>query len=132
VKPRCGSLQNIAWKICAGAFLWTATSVPAQTVLRQDVATALAGNSAISSRAAAAIDAKEAARRLEKARSTRAQGVKPLPGEQGRSASANELKYAYWQRQERLRLAVELAQRRALMARRRDVPYSVYASAPRI
>ena len=144
MKPSGNGLRNIGSKICTGVLLCASTSVHAQTTSRPDVttqswrtvivsaldiATALAGNSAISSTAAGTIDAREAARRLEKTRLERLRGVDPLPGEQDRRAGSNAMKYRYWQRQERLRLAVELAQRRALMAQRHDVSYGVYASA---
>jgi hypothetical protein len=128
------------WKICAALFLCAAADVSAQDVYKHvdaagrtiyadqpgamppqrtatisalDVSSALAGNTAISSRTAATIDGNEAARRLEKAQLERTQGAEPLPGEQDRSAGASVVKHRYWQRQEKLRRVVEQAQRRS-------------------
>jgi hypothetical protein len=123
--------------ICAAAFLCAAASASAQTVYKLvdaggkitftdrpdearisqadvapelDVARPPPRISGISSRrAAAAVDANEAARRLRAAQLKRKQGMEPLPGEQAKSGVAND---RYWRRQEKLRLLVEQAQRR--------------------
>ena len=133
-------VRNIAWRICAAAFLCAAASgVPAQTVYKQvdaagritfadqpdmtpsprtatisasDVENALASNSAISSRRAAIIDANEASRRLGQAQLEREQGAGPLPGEQAQGSDASVMNHRYWRRQEKLRQAVEQAKRR--------------------
>ena len=60
----------------------------------------------------AAIDAREAERRLQQARLKRDQGVTALPGEQPRGAASSALNERYWKRQEQLRLEVEAALRR--------------------
>jgi hypothetical protein len=60
----------------------------------------------------AAIDAREAERRLQQARLKRDQGAEPLPGEQLRGTSPSVLNGRYWQRQEQLRREVEAALRR--------------------
>jgi len=67
----------------------------------------------MSARRAATIDASEATRRLGQARLEREQGVAPLSGERTRGAGASALNHRYWRRQEKLRLAVEQAQRRS-------------------
>jgi hypothetical protein len=64
------------------------------------------------------VDVSEAARRLEQAQLARMQGLEPRPGEFTRVSGTNALNYRYWQRQEKLRLAVEQAQRRALDTQR--------------
>jgi len=57
------------------------------------------------------VNASEAQRRLAQAQLKRKQGKAPLPGE--RAQETGELTYAYWRRQEKLRIEVEQAQRRA-------------------
>ncbi len=66
-----------------------------------------------SPRAAAIVDAKEAARRLRQAQLTRNQGMEPLPGEKAQHARDGVVSERYLRRQEKLRLLVEQAQRRA-------------------
>jgi len=83
-----------------------------------DVASALASDSAMFSRRAARIDAVEAARRLRQAQLEREQGAQPLPGEQAQGAGAGLVNDRYRQRQEKLRRAVEHAQRRLNETRR--------------
>jgi hypothetical protein len=61
-----------------------------------------------SPRAAAIVDAKEAARRLQQARLSHREGMEPMPGEQAAGVPNSR----YWRRQEKLRLLVERAQRR--------------------
>lgn len=132
------SAGNTACNICATALLCTASGVSAQTVYKlvddagritytdqpdttlspqstvsaADVRSALAGNSAISSRPAATINANEAARRLGQAQLLRDRGTAPLPGERVKGAGPGAVNDRYWRRQEKLRLAVEDAQRR--------------------
>jgi hypothetical protein len=95
-------LWNILSTICAAAFICAAANAAAQT-----------GSSPMSSRRAAMIDASEATRRLGQARLEREQGMTPLPGERIRGMDASALNHRYWRRQEKLRLAVEQAQRRS-------------------
>lgn len=131
-------VRNIAWRICAAAVLCSsAAGVSAQTIYRNldgsgNIAysdrpdttppslTAAAQNSDVtkapdrisgvsSRRAAALVDANEAARRLRQAQLKRKQGIEPMPGEKVQGA----LSHRYWQRQEALRRAVENARRRA-------------------
>ncbi len=66
-----------------------------------------------SPRAAAIVDAKEAARRLRQAQMTRSEGIEPLPGEKAQHARDGVVSERYLRRQEKLRLLVEQAQRRA-------------------
>jgi hypothetical protein len=61
-----------------------------------------------SPRAAAMVDTSEAARRLHQARLRRDRGIEPQPGEQ----TAGVPNGRYWQRQEKLRREVDMAQRR--------------------
>lgn len=67
----------------------------------------------MSSRRAALIDAKEAARRLRQEQSNRERGWEPIAGEMVQGADASAVNHRYWRRQEALRRAVENAQRRA-------------------
>ena len=59
------------------------------------------------------VDVSEAARRLEHARLARKQGLEPRAGEFIQVSGKRTLNYRYWQRQEKLRVAVEQAQRRS-------------------
>ena len=68
--------------------------------------------SQISRQQSAAIDAREAERRLQQARINRDRGLEPQPGEKLHGASAEALKERYWRRQEQLRREVEMALRR--------------------
>ena len=61
-----------------------------------------------SPRAAAAVDVRESARRLQQAQSKRFEGMEPMPGEQTSGVPNSR----YWKRQEKLRRMVDLAQRR--------------------
>ena len=67
--------------------------------------------SMIGAQRSAAVNAAEAERRLAQAQLERQQGKEPLPGELVPGAPG-QLSYRYWKRQEKLRLAVEQAQRR--------------------
>ena len=84
-----------------------AESTPADVAPRAPV-----GVMRIGSRRGAIVNAHEAQRRLAQAQLKRRQGNAPLAGErvQGSGASVN---HRYWRRQEKLRLEVENAQRRA-------------------
>jgi hypothetical protein len=63
----------------------------------------------------AAINAKEAERRLVAAQQKRQEGIDPLPGEL--SIETGQPNYRYWKRQEKLRQNVEDAQRRVIATR---------------
>jgi hypothetical protein len=71
-----------------------------------------AGVMRIGSRRGAIVNANEAKRRLAQAQLKRRHGLEPLPGERAQDSGTN-VNYRYWRRQERLRLDVETAQRRA-------------------
>jgi hypothetical protein len=90
----------------------------AATGAASDVAIALASNTAIASHGAAVTDAREAARRLERAERERKLGVGRLPVEKARGADASALNARYQRRQEKLRRFHEQAQRRAAEAGR--------------
>lgn len=64
-------------------------------------------------RRGAKVEANEAARRLTRALHERDLGAEPHPGELSKGKGAATPNYRYWRRQERNRLVVELAQRRA-------------------
>ena len=64
------------------------------------------------------VDVGEAARRLERARLARRQGLEPRPGEFVQAGGVRTMNYRYWKRQEKLRVAVEEAQRRSQAANR--------------
>lgn len=66
-----------------------------------------------SPRAAAIVNAKEATRRLRQAQLTRDQGAEPLAGEKAQHARDGVVSARYLRRQEKLRVLVEQAQRRA-------------------
>lgn len=66
----------------------------------------------IASKRSAEINAREAERRLEQAQLNRREGAEPLPSERVQVNGTTTVSYAYWKRQEQLRLAVEKAQRR--------------------
>ena len=71
--------------------------------------------SPLSPRRGAEIDAKEASRRLAQAQLKSRHGLAPRAGEQAEQVEGADSSVAnrrYWQRQEKLRLAVEQAQRR--------------------
>lgn len=59
------------------------------------------------------VDVSEAARRLERAQLERKQGLEPRPGEFTQVGGKRTVNYRYWTRQEKLRVAVEQAQRRS-------------------
>ena len=99
--------------LCAAALTCAAAGASAQTVSSIDVSRALASNSVISSRHAFAVDANEAARRLEQARRRREQGALPQPGEQALSTEPGLVNHRYWRRQEKLRHLVEQALHRS-------------------
>ncbi len=67
---------------------------------------------AVSSRRFALVNSNEAQRRLAQAQLKRKQGEAPLPREIVRSPAGTRVTYSYWQRQEKLRIEVEQAQRR--------------------
>jgi len=105
--------RNVARRIIgAAALACVAAGASAQTVPATAVLDALASNSVISSRHAFAIDANEAARRLEQARLRREQGAPPRSGERA-STDAGGVNYHYWRRQEKLRHLVEQALQRS-------------------
>jgi hypothetical protein len=89
--------------LVAAALGCAAAEASAQTVLKRQ-GEGTRRYAPISLHAANQVDASEAARSLAKAQRARKQGAEPLPGEQS---------FSYWQRQEKLRRAVEMAQRRS-------------------
>ena len=134
-------IREIVCRIGAAAFLCATAGASAQAIYKQvdaaghitytdqppaapspqtptgpalDVANALAGNTAISSRRAAIVDANEAARRLEQAQLERNQGAQRLPGEEIHATDAGLANPRYSQRQDGLQRAVEQAQRRSI------------------
>ena len=66
----------------------------------------------VSSRRAALVNLNEAQRRLAQAQLKRKQGETPLARERVHGSGGETVGYAYWKRQEKLRIAVEQAQRR--------------------
>ena len=59
------------------------------------------------------VEVNEAARRLKQAQLARKLGAQPAPGEYSNAPGGRTTNYRYWKRQEKLRLAVEQAQRRS-------------------
>jgi hypothetical protein len=72
-----------------------------------------AGTMAKGSRSSALVNSSEAGRRLARAQLDRKQGMQPLAGEHSTIADASVPNQRYWRRQEKLREAVEQAQRRS-------------------
>jgi hypothetical protein len=107
--------RGAACAICAAALLCAAADVPAQTVLKKGGASGR--YVPITSQRAAAVEAGEAARRLERAKRARELGARPRHGERAEGADFNQ---RYWQRQEKLRRDVEVAQRRSNETLRRQ------------
>lgn len=102
MKPLHPLILGTAQAACAATLLLFATLAPAQQSYRQ-----------AAMKNASAIDAYEAAQRLGRAQRARSSGASPLGGEQLGNQAASPVNYRYWKRQERLRVAVELAQRRS-------------------
>jgi hypothetical protein len=73
---------------------------------------------ALPSRGSAVVNANEAKRRLAQAERKRKLGKEPLAGESIQGPDGTLVSYRYWQRQEKLRIEVELAQRRANVVQR--------------
>jgi hypothetical protein len=140
MSTRRSRARNIAQGACAMALFCTAAGVSAQAIYKEidaagrvaysdqpattpswhlatvpalDVRNALAGNSAISSRLAATVDADEAARRLGQALLERKLGTERLPGEQAHGADAPAANQRYRMRQEDLQHEVGQALQRA-------------------
>lgn len=121
------------------ALLCAAGSALAQDVIKQvdeegrttfsdQPAAAPAPKRTIAPRRGGKVDVSEAARRLEQAQLARMHGLEPRPGEFIRVNGTQTLNYRYWQRQEKLRLAVEQAQRRSQQTQRHASPNVVRAS----
>jgi hypothetical protein len=68
------------------------------------------------------VNANEARRRLAQAEAKRRLGAEPLAGEFTRTPRGISVNFRYWQRQERLRVEVEQAQRRVNVTQRRLPP----------
>jgi hypothetical protein len=73
---------------------------------------------ALPSRGSALVNANEAKRRLAQAERKRKLGKEPLAGESTQGPDGIMVSYRYWQRQEKLRIEVERAQRRANVVQR--------------
>ena len=106
--------------VCALALL-CAGSASAQEIFKQvdeDGSTTFSDQppprkTAVLPRRGGKVDVSEAARRLERAQLERKQGLEPQPGEFVQVSGVRTVNYRYWKRQEKLRLAVEVAQRRS-------------------
>ena len=70
------------------------------------------GTMAKGSRGATLVNSNEAERRLVQIQQKRRQGMAPLPGESARVPGGVQVNSRYWNRQEKLRIEVEQAQRR--------------------
>jgi len=105
-------IQAIAVSACAMALLCAATGASAQSesAVEPDRPAAPARTTS-SRRSYPLVNVSEAQRRLAQAELKRKQGKAPLPGEREQDSGA--LTYAYWRRQEKLRIEVEQAQSRA-------------------
>jgi hypothetical protein len=66
----------------------------------------------VSSRLSATVNAQEAERRLAQTQQKRSLGMAPLPGESVKVPGGIVVNARYWNRQEKLRIEVEQAQRR--------------------
>ncbi len=117
-------LATLASSACAVALLCAATGVCAQEILKgvdeegratfSDQPTPPPKRkSAMLPRRGGKVDVSEAARRLECAQQARQEGLEPRPGELTLVKGTQTVNYRYWQRQEKLRVALEQAQRRS-------------------
>jgi len=114
---RTGTIASTA---CALALLCAAGSACAQEIFKQvdaDGSTTFSDQPprkpVILPRRGGKVDVSEAARRLEQARLARKKGFEPGPGEFTKVGDMRTVNYRYWKRQEKLRVAVEVAQRRS-------------------
>ena len=111
---------TFASAVCALALL-SAGSASAQEIFKQvdeDGSTTFSDQppprkTVVLPRRGGKVDVSEAARRLERAQLERKQGLEPQPGEFIQVSGVRTVNYRYWKRQEKLRVAVELAQRRS-------------------
>lgn len=118
-------IATLASSACALALLCAAASASAQDVFKQvdeDGRTTFSDQpprkTVVLPRRVGKVDVSEAAARLERAQLARKQGVEPRPGEFKQVSGVQTVNYRYWQRQERLRVAVEQAQRRSQATQR--------------
>jgi len=74
---------------------------------------------ALPSKRSREVNASEAKRRLAQAEHHRSMGIEPQPGEFTRGPQGISVNYRYWKRQEKLRVEVEHAQRRANLTEKR-------------
>jgi hypothetical protein len=131
-----GSVRSLVRAATAAAFLCAATGASAQLLLSKSVdpeghvahtdrtesaplpdsshepEAPQPRRSVVPSRRGAQVNASEAKRRLAQAELKRKLGEAPLPGERAQVAGGIVVNYRYWQRQEKLRIEVEHAQRR--------------------
>ena len=135
-------LAILASSACAVALLCAATGVSAQDVQEVFKAVDEEGRTTFSDRPTTTpkrksvllprrggkVDVSEAARRLECAQQARQEGLEPRPGELTLVKGTQTLNYRYWQRQERLRVALEQAQRRSQDTVRLSTPGQVKVS----
>jgi hypothetical protein len=82
----------------------------------------------IPSQRSSMVNANEARRRLAQAELKRSLGAEPLPGEFTRTPRGLAVNYRYWQRQEKLRMEVDQAQRRVNVTVRRLQPRAAVAT----
>lgn len=114
-------ITTLASSACALALVCAAVSASAQEVFKQvdeEGHTTFSDKppprkSVVLPRRGGKVDVSEAARRLEMAQLARKQGVEPKSGEFKQISGVRTVNYRYWQRQEKLRVAVEQAQRRS-------------------
>ena len=138
-------VQPLARAAIAAALLCAATGAPAQLAVyktldpevhvthidRTEAAPSAPENSSeadapaaaprrhfVPSRRATLVNASEAKRRLAQAELKRKLGEEPHSGERVQVAGAFAVNYRYWQRQEKLRIEVEQAQRRVNFTQR--------------
>src|SRR4051812_36012514 len=103
MRPPRHFLQHLASAMGMAA-LYAATPAAGQPVSAREVSSALARTAHISTPSAARVDAQEAALRLVRVRLARDESATPLPAEYVQEGDTRVLNYAYWRRQEKLRL----------------------------
>jgi hypothetical protein len=107
-------ILEIAAGTCAAALLCTAMGASAQSEIAVEPdKPVVPARSTPSRRAYPLVNASEAQRRLAQSQLKRKQGKAPLAGERTQGQAGDTVNYQYWRRQERLRIEVEQAQRRA-------------------
>lgn len=110
-----------ALSLCIGVLLSAGLSSATEPATEPDDATVKSKRSRVPSQLATAVNTREAERRLVQAQKKRGAGRAALPGEIVQTPGGAVVSRSYWHRQEKLRLEVEVAQRRLNQVQRPQV-----------